>query len=102
MSVTREELQQAGASPELARILADRWPRRDPGDLTRNPIAVALFVAFFGALVWLVVGVAGTQADVAVLKIGQAQLGQDIAELRQEMLSGQDRLESKLDWILEK
>ncbi len=109
LSVTREELQQAGASPELARILADRWPRRDNTDLTRNPMAVALLVAFLGALGWLVLGVTGTQADVAVLqsdvavlKVGQAKLEQDIADLRQEMLAGQARLESKLDRILEK
>ena len=109
MSVTREELQQAGASPELARILADRWPRRDNTDLTRNPMAVALLVAFLGALGWLVLGVTGTQSDVAVLKVGQAKLEQDIADLRQEMLAGQAKLEagqaeleSKLDRILEK
>ena len=109
MSVTREELQQAGASPELARILADRWPRRDPSNLTRNPMAVAFLVAFLGALGWLVLGVTGTQADiailqsdVAVLKIGQAKLEQDIADLRQEMLAGQAMLESKLNRILEK
>ena len=36
------------------------------------------------------------------LKAGQAKLEQDIADLRQEMLAGQARLESKLDRILEK
>ena len=88
MGVTREELQQAGANPELARILADRWPRRDPGDLTRNPMAVALLVAFLGALGWQMVSVTD-------LKSGQARLEEKIIGLDQRMV----RIEEKVNGL---
>ncbi len=71
MNVTREELRNAGASPELGRILADRLSRRGPGDLTRNPMAVTLsgivLAAFLSTLGLLVLGMSGLQSDVARL-----------------------------------
>lgn len=105
MGVTREELQQAGANPELARILADQWPRRDPGDITRNPMAVALLVAFLGALGWQMVSVTD-------LKSGQARLEEKIIGLDQRMFRIEEKvndldqrmmqIEGKLDQLLQK
>ena len=91
MAVTREELQQAGANPELARLLADRWPRRDSSDLTRHPMAVALLVAFLGTLGWLVVSVTD-------LHSGQTRLEEKLGSLDQRMI----RIEDKLDQLLQK
>ena len=91
MTVTRKELQQAGASPELARILADRWPRREHGDLTRHPMAVALLIAFLGALGWLVVSVTDLQS-------GQGRIEEKLGGLDQRIT----RIEDKLDQLLQK
>lgn len=113
MSVTSDELQQAGASPELARILADQFHRRDSGDLTCNPMAVALVVAFLGALGWLVANDFRQSADLTRLdeKIislrsetlaGQARLGERIDGLEYEMRAMNSRLEAKLDQLLER
>ena len=99
MNVTREELQEAGASPELARILADRLPRRGSGDLTRNPMAVAVagivLAAFLSTLGWLVLGITGTQTDVLLLKKDMALLRTDVTLLSE----GQTRLEEKVDGL---
>lgn len=97
MDVTREELQQAGASPELARILAERLPRRGTGDLARHPMAVALagiaLAAFLGTLGWLVLGVSDTQTEVKLLQKDVVLLRDDVALLQE----GQARIEKKVD-----
>ncbi|MDE0696009.1 MAG: hypothetical protein OXH76_09290 [Boseongicola sp.] len=71
MIVTREELQEAGASPELARILADELSRGAPGDLARNPMFVTLSgiaaAAFLITVAFLVAGVTGVRTETAVL-----------------------------------
>ena len=88
-SVTRGELQKAGASPELARILADRLPRRGSGDPTRNPLVVAVngivLAAFLSTLGWLVLATTGTQAGVAVLAKGQAALEERTARIKEKL-----------------
>ena len=93
LGVTRDELQEAGASPELARILTDRLPRRDSSDLTRHPMAAIVLTAFIGTLAWLGVAVTNTQTDVALLqrdvaeiKERQALMGADIAEIKELLL----------------
>lgn len=115
MSVTREELQEAGASPELARILADRLPRRVSGDPTRNPMAVALagiaLAAFLSALGWLVVGVSDTWTEVALLGTGldrvetrMTALEERMTGIEGRMTSLEDRMiriESRLDLLLQ-
>ncbi|MXY32874.1 MAG: MFS transporter [Boseongicola sp. SB0664_bin_43] len=102
MSLTREELQKAGASPELARILADRLPRRARRDLTSNPLAVTLagiaMAAFLSTLGWLVLGITGTQTDVLLLKEDVALLRADVTLLKE----GQDRLEEKVEGLDER
>ncbi len=94
MAVTREELHKAGASPELAGILAHELRR---GDLTRNPMAVVLVSAFLatflGIMGWLVLGVITLQTDVALLKEGQTHLEEGQFRLEE----GQFRLEEKVD-----
>ncbi len=108
MNLTREELQNAGASPELARLLADRLPRRGTGDLTRNPMAVAVagivLAAFLSTLGWLVLSTNGTQTDVALLGKDVAHLRTDVAHLKegQADLEGRMiRIEDKLDRLLQ-
>ena len=115
MSVTREELQEAGASPELARILSDRWPRRDAGDPARHPMAVALagivLAAFLSALGWLVLTVADTRTEVALLRKDVALLDgrMTVIEAQVTLLrEGQvglaermTRIEDKLDRLLQ-
>lgn len=108
MNVTPEELQNAGASPELARILADRWPRRAPGDLTRNPMAVALagiaLAAFLSTLGWLVLTTADTRTEVALLRVGLESVGARMTGLEVRMAALEDRMirmEGKLDRLLE-
>ena len=115
MSVTREELQEAGASPELARILAERLPRRAPSDPTRNPMVVALagiaLAAFLSTLGWLVLTTADTRTEVALLGVGQAALEERMASLEGRMgdlenrMSGIEgrmiRIEDKLDRLLQ-
>ena len=102
MNLTREELQNAGASPELARLLADRLPRRGPGDLTRNPMAVAVagivLAAFLSTLGWLVLGMADTQTDLALLKKDVALLREGQAGLEERTT----RIEEKLDQLLQR
>ena len=115
MSVTREELQEAGASPELARILADRLPRRAAGDPTRHPMAVALagiaLAAFLSALGWLVLTVSDTRTEVALLGTGldrvetrMTVLEERMTGIEGRMTSLEDRMiriESKLDLLLQ-
>ena len=115
MNVTREELQEAGASPELARILADRLSRHASGDLTRNPMVVSLsgiaLAAFLGALGWLVLTTTSTQTDVALLKVGQIALEERMTSLEgriiriEEKVDGLEgrmiRIEDKLDRLLQ-
>lgn len=109
MNVTPEELQKAGASPELAQILADRWPRRASGDLTRNPMAVALagiaLAAFLSTLGWLVLTTADTRTEVALLRVGLDGLEARMTGLEERMDALEDRMiriEDKLDRLLEK
>ena len=115
MSVTLEELQKAGASPELARILADRLPRRAPGDPTRNPMVVAVatvaFAAFLSTLGWLVLTTADTGTEVALLGNDIAHLRTDVAILKEGQVALEDRMsglegrmiriEDKLDRLLQ-
>ena len=108
MNVTPEELQNAGASPELARILADRWPHRAPGDLTRNPMAVALagiaLAAFLSTLGWLVLTTADTRTEVALLRVGLESVEARMTGLEVRMAALEDRMirmEGKLDRLLE-
>ncbi|MCY4141433.1 MAG: hypothetical protein OXF56_24600 [Rhodobacteraceae bacterium] len=75
----------------MAQILADRWPQRDSGDLTRHPMAVALLVSFLGALGWLVVSVTDLQS-------GQVRLEEKLGGLDQRMT----RIEDKLDQLLQR
>ncbi len=58
MALTRDELQRAGATPELAALLV-RESRRV--DITWNPMAVGLVLAFLGVMGWLVVSQAFRQ-----------------------------------------
>ena len=108
MSVTLEELQDAGASPELARLLADRLPRRASDDPTRNPMAVALasvaLAAFLSALGWLVLTTADTRTEVALLGKDVAHLRTDVALLKEGQAALGDRMiriEDKLDRLLQ-
>ncbi len=98
MSVTLEELQKAGASPELARILADRLPRRALGDPTRNPMVVAVatvaFTAFLSTLGWLVLTTADTRTEVALLGKGQAALEERMGGLENRMSSLENQMSS--------
>lgn len=115
MSLTLEELQKAGASPELARILADRLPRRARGDLTSNPLVVALsgiFLAgFLSTFAWLALGVTGLQTEVALLDKRVAGIEEQMTRLDERMTSLEDRMtgietrmagiEEKLDRLLQ-
>ena len=76
MNVSRDELVNAGASPELAKLLVREF-RQDEhrNDLTRNPMAVAFVVAFLGIIGCLALSVtdlekatAGMQANVVSMK----------------------------------
>ena len=111
MSVTTEELQNAGASPELARFLADQWPRRAPGDLTRNPMAVALagiaLAAFLSTMGWLGLTATDTRTEVALLSVGfetrMTGLETRMTGLEERMDTLEDRMirmEDKLDRLL--
>ena len=126
MAVTSEELTNAGASPELAKLLVrelrrnDRMAGQSPrGDLTRNPMAVGLVLAFLGAWAWLAVGITGTQTDVAVLQNDVAVLQSDVKLIRNDvevlqndvklirndvslLREGQARLEGNIAEILRK
>ena len=115
MFVKREELQEAGAGPELARTLADELARSAPGDLTRNPMAATLSGIFLAALLitiaWLALGVtgirtkvaligervSGIKGQVALLKEGQASLEDKVDGLDQRT----ERIEDKIDRLLE-
>ncbi|MXW85602.1 MAG: hypothetical protein F4151_12350 [Gammaproteobacteria bacterium] len=115
MSLTLEELQKAGASPELARILADRLPRRTPGDLTRNPMAVTLsgiaLAAFLSTLGWLVIGMSDLQSDVVRLDERMSGVEMRMTALEDRMTALEDRItgietrmagiEEKLDRLLQ-
>lgn len=115
MSLTLEELQKAGASPELARILADRLPRRAPGDLSSNPLVVALsgiFLAgFLSTFAWLAHGVTGLQTDVALLDKRVSGIEEQMTRLEDRMTSLEDRMtgietrtariEDRIDRLLE-
>ncbi len=115
MSVTREELQEAGASPELARILADRWPGRGPGDLTSSPMAVTLsgvaLAAFLSIFAWLALGVTGLQTDMEIVKKDVALLDTRMSGIESQVTllrEGQatlaermTRIEEKLDRLLQ-
>ena len=87
MALTSEQLQRAGANPELAKLLA-RDSRQS--NITQNPMFVGLTVtfvaAFLGALGWIVLGLKDTQTDVALLNQGQARLEE-----------GQAHIDKKLD-----
>ena len=115
MGVTIEELKEAGASPELARILADRLPRRASGDPTRHPMTVALagiaLAAFLSALGWLVLTVSDTRTEVALLRKDLAGLETRMTGiegrmtgLEERMTALEDRMigiEDKLDRLLQ-
>ena len=115
MSVTREELQEAGASPELARILADELSRNVPGDLTRNPMVVTLsgifLAAFLIIVAWLGLGVTGLRTEVAVLDVRTSGIGVRVTGLEDRMTSLENRMtgietrmagiEGKLDRLLQ-
>ena len=115
MFVKREELQEAGASPELARILADELSRSAPGDLTRNPMAATLFGICLAALLitiaWLALGVTGIRTEVALLDERVTGIEGQVALLREGQASLEDkvdgldqrtvRIEGKIDRLLE-
>ena len=92
MALTRDELQGAGATPELAALLV-RESRRV--DITWNPMAVGLVLAFLGAMGWLVVSQAGVQADVAVLKRDMAEVREEVAGIKQEIVEIRQLLEGR-------
>ena len=89
MSVTREELQEAGASPELARLLGDELSRSAPSDLTRNPMVVTLSGVFLAAFLiivaWLGLGVTGLRTEVAVLDVRTSGIGVRVTGLEDRM-----------------
>ena len=90
MGITREELTEAGASPDLARLPVRELRQNErQNDLTRNPMAVATVVAFLGVVGRLALGVTSLQTDMARIEAkvdGQAadisEIKTDIADLR--------------------
>ncbi len=96
MGVTIEELQEAGASPKLARLLAERQPQREVGDLAKHPMAVTLagivLAAFLSALGWLVLGVSGLQTDVALLREGQTGIEERMTGIEERMTGIEGRM----------
>lgn len=115
MRLTLEELQKAGASPELARILAERLPRRARGELTSNPLVVTLsgiiLAAFLSTLAWLVIGMSDLQADVARLDERMTGIEAQVTLLREGQIALAERMdgietrmagiEDKLDRLLQ-
>ncbi len=102
MGVTREELANAGATPELARLLARELRQGPRNDLTRHPMAVACLIAFFGIVGWLALGMTSLQNDVIRLEEGQVRLEEGQARLEEglmELEEGQARLEEKIDGL---
>ena len=90
----------------LRRLLA----KSNGADITRNPMAVALVVAFLALVGWIAletqanreaihengVAVAVLQTDVTALKLGQEKLESGMAKLE----SGQAGLHRKIDSLL--
>ena len=90
----------------IRRLLA----KASGGDITRNPVAVALVVAFLALVGWIAletqanreaihengVAVAVLQTDVTALKLGQEKLESGMAKLE----SGQAGLHRKIDSLL--